>query len=271
MLTKEEMLQKGIPEKTADEIIAAFEDSQDNDSLLALQKALEVSPDTGEDLFKAAKGDGKGKDSEDDDDDDEDYDEAYMKKYMKRYMKTNSKSAQKMMKDMGLLKEDMKKAMDDIDVSNSEGAVVEMNDLAPFLEKQTEFNECLLKALETLSGQNELISDSMSKAFNLVQKSAKVTADQAVQMKEFLNIPQGRKGVLAGNVDMKKANEIDPATIFSAEDNKKAYQVLMKATQEKHTHAGMVISSFEAANHNANLLNLSQKQFIRDLIAKEAK
>jgi hypothetical protein len=270
MLTKEELLQKGIPEKTADEIIAAFSDSQDNDSLLALQKALEVSPDTGEDLFKAAKGDDKGKDS--DDEDDEDYDEEYMKKYMKRYMKTNSKSVHKMMKDIGLLKDDMKKAMDDISDPDSPGGIVEMDDLAPYLEKQAKFNECLLKALETLSGQNVVISESMQKAFDLVQKSAKVTADQAVQMKEFLNTPAGRKGKIATDIDMKKANEgIDPKTVFSAEDNKAAHRVLMKATQEKHTHAGMVISSFEAANHNANLLNSAQKQFIRDLIAKEAK
>jgi hypothetical protein len=258
MLTKEELLQKGIPEETADEIIAAFTDSQDNDSLLALQKALEVSPDS-EDLFKAAKGDGK-----DDDDDDGDYDEEYMKKYMKRYMKANSKSAQKMMKDIGLLKDDMKKAIDGID-PDAEGAIIEMPDLAPILGTLP----LMLKAIETLSEQNMVISESMEKAFDLVQKTAKVTADQAVQMKEFLATPEGRKGKIA--TDMEKAVKVDPKTIFSAEDNKAAYSVLMKATRENHPHAGMVISSFEAANHNANLLNPAQKQFIRDLIAKEAK
>jgi|GEM_PF-3034821 hypothetical protein len=262
MLTKEELLQKGIPEKTADEIIAAFTDSQDNDSLLALQKALEVSP-ASEDLFKAAKGDGKDKEP-DDDEDDKDYDEEYMKKYMKRYMKANSKSAQKMMKDIGLLKDDMKKAIDGID-PDAEGAVIEMPDLAPILGTLP----LMLKAIETLSEQNLVISESMQKAFDLVQKSAQVTADQAIQMKEFLATPEGRKGKIS--TDMKKASEgIDPKTVFSAEDNKMAYRVLMKATNEKHPHAGMVVSSFEAANHNANLLNPAQKQFIRDLIAKEA-
>jgi hypothetical protein len=226
MFTKEELLQKGIPEKTADEIIAAFSaDSQDKDSLLALQKALEVPSGKDENLLKAAKGDG-----EEDEDEDKDYDEEYMKKYMKRYMKANSKSVTKMMKDVGLLKDDMKKAIDGIDVNNSEGAVVEMSDLAPFLQSQKEFNECLLKALETLSGQNELITDSVAKAYDLMQKAAKVTADQAVQIKDFLSVPNGRKGVISTNIEMQKANP--DTNVFSAEENKLAYSVLMKATRE---------------------------------------
>jgi hypothetical protein len=91
MLSKDELLQKGVSEEVANEIIAAFEaDPQDENSLLALQKALDGSDETDQTLSKA-KGDDKDKDGKDKepDDDDDDYNEKYMKKHMVRYMKEN--------------------------------------------------------------------------------------------------------------------------------------------------------------------------------------
>ena len=83
MLTKEELLQKGISEEMADEIIAGFSDSDEESSLQALQKALGENPEM-DDLFKAEKG--EKKEEEDEDEDKEDYNDSYMKKHMKRYM-----------------------------------------------------------------------------------------------------------------------------------------------------------------------------------------
>ena len=112
MITKEELLQKGIDPEKADMIIAALEGQKDDSSPLALLKA-EMSGGSEELLFKA-KGEGKGDGDGDNDDDDADYDEEYMRKYMKKYMKANKKEASSAAKEVGLFAEKMEKAINDI-------------------------------------------------------------------------------------------------------------------------------------------------------------
>ena len=131
MITKEELLQKGIDPEKADMIIAALEGQKDDSSPLALLKA-EMSGGSEELLFKA-KGEGKGDGDGDEDDDEADYDEEYMKKYMKKYMKANKKEASSAAKEVGLFAEKMEKAINDIP-SDAEGAVVEMAELSDFLD-----------------------------------------------------------------------------------------------------------------------------------------
>lgn len=259
MLTKEELLQKGISESVADEIISAFSEEEDN-SLQALQKALDDDPAM-DDLIKADGGDSKNSDDEKDD-----YDESYMKKYMKRYMKENKKSCGKMMKDLGESGDDMKKAVDNVDL-DSEGAIVEMTDLAPFLKDQAAFNEKMVKAVSELAESIDLISAKTEKNYDLMQKAAKVQVEQATELDKFLNVSEGRKGVVA-DVKMSKATD---AAKFSPEDNKIIYKSLMKAVKDGDQMAGQVISAFESGGQNANRLNPSQKQFINELISQEAK
>ena len=270
MLSKDELLQKGVSEEVANEIIAAFEaDPQDENSLLALQKALDGSDETDQTLSKA-KGDDKDKDGKDKepDDDDDDYNEKYIKKHMVRYMKENKSSVKKGMKDAGLFADKMEKALEDIDTDT--GAIIELNDFGPYLAAQREFNSEMLKALEMIVGQNEVISANLEKSFSLMQKAAKAQIDQATLVQGFMGKPVGRKGVIVA--DMSKADKnVDPNGLFTPEETKLAYQLLFKATKEGNSDAGTVISAFESSGKNPNILNKSHKKFIRDLIAKEAK
>lgn len=259
MLTKEELLQKGTSEELADEIIASYpsDDSQkDDDSLTALQKALDKdSPDKMDNLSKAEK---KG-DEENSDDEKEEYNEKFMKK-MKRYMKENKKS----FKEMDESKEDMKKAIDDVD-TDSEGAVVEMTDLAPFLEKLGPVLEGMAKAIPELSDRIDSISEKTEKNYSLMQKAAKVTAEQADEINKFLNVPSGRKGVTE-SAQMQKAQ----AQKSSNEQRKIVHGALMKAVRENDRKAGQIISAFESSGQNINALKPSDRKYVNDLIQKEA-
>ena len=258
-MTKEELLQKGVSEEDADEIIQAFS-QEDEDSLSALQKALEDDP--ADDLMKA----GKAK-AEDDDEkgDDDDYNEEYMKKYMKRYMKENRASSKKIMNDLEESGEDMKKAIDDFDV-DAEGAVIEMSDLKPILSDQSNFNSGMVKAISEINDQIFSITRKLDQTYDLMQKAAKVQVEQAKGVSEILSEPQGRKGVIATS-DMQKAGE---SVSFSPEDGKVIYTSLMKAVREGDKNAGYVISAYESAGKNVNLLTPQHKQYIHELISKEA-
>jgi len=258
MITKEELLQKGISEEIADEIISKIDSEEDESSLQLLQKAL-GDPKV-EDLSKADGGDEEG--DQDDDDDKDDYNEKYMKKHMKRYMKANKSSCSKMMKEVG---EKMTKAIDDIDL-DSEGAVVEMTDLAPFLESQKEFNESLTKALGHLAEEIVTIKGDNEKSYDLLKKAASVQVEQAAAIDGFLNTPQGRKSkVVADGADLSKASK------ENVNDQAKIYTTLMKAVKNGDTDAGAVISAYEVAGKNVNRLNDNQRAFISDLLSKEAK
>jgi len=271
MFTKEELLEKGVPESAADEIITAFEDGNaDENSLQALAKALEKDSES-EELFKAEKGGdddekgskGKGKKEDDDDDEEEEgeYNEKYMRKHMKRYMKENKKHAASSAKEAGIFGDKMEKAVSDFDI-DAAGAVVEMEDLKPILDAQTECISAMSKAIQSIADQIVLISDQQEKEFSVMRKAAKVTADQAMAINEWLGKPQGRKGKDSVS-EMKKA-----LVPIDQNGNKIIYSALMKATQAGNSVAGQILSVFESKGKNANLLNVPQRQFVEKLIAE---
>ena len=256
MFTKAELLEKGISDEVADEIIAAAaSDEGSENSLQALEKAIS-NPEEGE-LFKAKGGKEKGED-EDDDDEDSDYDESYMKKYMKRYMKENKKACGKMAKEAGIFSGNMEKAVSDLDM-DAEGAIIEMADLKPVLEAQGEVNSKMAKAIETLTEQVMYLSEQQDKSFDLMTKAAAVQIETAKGIGEFLSTPAGRKGVTA-SVEMQKASQVTP------EMSKMIYSKLMKAVQSGNKDAGMVISAFESSGKNINRLNPAHRAFITQLM-----
>lgn len=263
MITKEELLQKGVSEEIADEIIATFDEiDTEDDSLLALQKALDKKDSNSEqDLFKADEGDKK-----EDNDDKDDYDESYMKKYMSRYMKKNMKSCQKMMKEIGGYSEKMSKAIEDFDL-DSEGAVVEMTDLKPFLDDVNEVFDGMSKAISTLADRIIAIEDKTESTYDLMHKAATVQADQAKEINEFLSVPQGRKGVVSGMNKAQDTNVVNK-TSFSKEDNDFAYKTLQKALHNGEKDAGTLISVFESNGHDLNNLRPAQRQAISTFISK---
>jgi hypothetical protein len=274
MLTKEELLEKGVPESAADEIIAAFEDGNaDENSLQALAKALEKNPE--EDLLKAGNGGddddekgskGKGKKDDDDDEGEEgEYNEKYMRKHMKRYMKENKKHAASSAKEAGIFGDKMEKAVSDFDF-DAAGAVVEMEDLKPILVAQNEFISAMSKAVQAISEQVEYISERQDKEFGVMRKAARVTVDQAVAMGEWLGQPQGRKG----KDSIHATSKMEKATSgpIDANGNKIIYSALLKATKNGDAVAGQILSVFESKGKNGNFLNAPQRQFIEKLLAE---
>jgi hypothetical protein len=272
-MTKEELLQKGVSEDVADEIISAFEDGGQENSLSLLEKALNKGSDKQESLFKAEeegeekeeKESKKEEGEEEEEGEDKDYDEKYMKKYMKRYMKENKKACSKAAKEVGMFNDEMKKAMDDID-TGAEGAVVEMNDLAPYLNAQRKFNDTMAKAIKEISSQVILISSQNEQSFDLMEKAARVQVEQAKAIDGVFSQPQGRKGVMSSAVQP-MAKAVDQ---FVKEDNTRIYSVLMKAVKTGDRTAGQVISVFESCGKNANKLNITQRQYVSELLNKEA-
>jgi hypothetical protein len=256
MITKDELLQKGISDEVADEIIAGLSDEGSENSLQALEKALKG--ETQESLFKGYGG-GKKKDEDEDDDEDDDadegeekdYDEKYMKKHMKKYMKENKEEMEKCYGTM-------KKAISDID-PDSDGAVVEMSDLNPLLQSQAEMTNSMRKAIDAIAEQVALISDNSEKSYNLMQKAAAVQLEQAKGVDTYLSGSQGRRGVVS---TMTKA--VNPET------TNEVYKALFKAVREGDRKAGEIISAFESSGKNLNALSVSAKQYIHDLITKGA-
>lgn len=261
MITKEELLQKGIDPEKADMIIAALEGQKDDSSPLALLKA-EMSGGSEELLFKA-KGEGKGDGDGDEDDDEADYDEEYMKKYMKKYMKANKKEASSAAKEVGLFAEKMEKAINDIPF-DAEGAVVEMADLSDFLDSQALFNEKMAKAVEAIVDRIEIIANQNVENYSLLHKAAAVTAETAEIISGIGNMPQGRKGVVVA--DMEKAVKTAPVNV----DSKVVYSVLMKAVASGDKVAGQIGSKFESAGKRFNLLAPKEQEYVNELIKKEA-
>jgi len=262
MLTKDELLAKGVSEEVADQVIAALQDGNaDDDSLQALQKALE-DPEM-DSLFKAEKGgdDNKGGDE----DEDKDYNEEYMKR--KRYMKENKSACAKTAKEVGIFSDKMEKAIDDINV-DADGVMMDMADLKPFLEAQKEFNGKLVKAIEDISSAVLVISAQNEKSFNVMKKAAGVTLTQAELLGEFMGKPAGRKGVVSVKDEMRKASDI---AVISVEGSKAIYSVLMKATQNHDSTAGQILSALESLGKDAHRLNKVQRKYIDELIKKEAK
>lgn len=264
MLTKDELLQKGVSEEAADEIIAAYEDGNEEDSLQALQKAL--NDESSDELFKAKGGNGEESEEEEKEEEKGEYDESYMKKHMPRYMKENKKAVECAAKRMGIFSDKMNKAFDDID-SEAEGAVVEMVDLKPALESiQEGFGE-MEKAFVDIANTVLLISEQNQKTYDIMKKAANAQVDQAKNLDEFLGKSNGRKG-LTVDANLKKGEEI----VVDGDGNKVIYDLLLKATKEGDQTAGMVLSAFESRGKNANNLNAAQKKYANELLQKrEAK
>jgi len=250
MLTKEELLQKGVSEESADKIIKAYNSDTEENSLLELKKAL--------------NGENQEEKKENEENETDDYDKAkkYMKKYMKRYMKENPEYCKKMMKKFSNSSEKLEKATENFDL-NSDGGVIEMIDLAPFLEAQTEFNQEMIKAVSGLSEKVENINENTNNSYDLMQKAAKVQIEQADSFNSFLSIPQGRKAKIS---NLNKGSNLET---FSKEENSLIYQTLLKAVKNGDEKAGPLISAFESRGKNINNLNPVQKQALNQFIMKK--
>jgi hypothetical protein len=264
------LLQKGLSEEVADEVITAFESKEDpEDSLQLLEKALSDEP-IEEPLSKAKKDNFQKEDKKEDkksgdDDDDKDYNAEYMKKYMKRYMKENKKACGKMAKEVGIYAEEMKKAIDDVD-TDLDGAVIEMADLKPVFEKLPEVISSMAKAIEEISGQVIAVTSQNEQTFDVMKKAATVTVETAKSMNDFLGQPTGKKGKVAiPGEDMKKASD----AVFTPEAKREIYSKLMKATREGDRTAGAVISAFDSAGQDLNKLNPGHRKYISELMTKE--
>lgn len=254
MITKEELLQKGIDPAVADEILAKLEQSDDSSPLEALNKALAGEVEL--DLFKA-KGEG---DDGDGDDEGADYDEEYMKKYMKKYMKANKKEAADAAKEVGLFAGEMKKAVDDIS-PDSEGAVIEMADLAPLLEAIVPAIENMAKAIVSQNERIEVIAAQNAENYSLLHKAAAVTAETAETISGIASTPQGRKGVIVSDMSKAKPVGISPKLVYTA---------LSKAVSQGDKRAGDIGSKFESGGNRFDLLMPEEQKYVNDLIAKEA-
>lgn len=251
-MTKEELLEKGVSVEVADEIIAAFEDAGSSNSLELLEKALSEPKE--QTLFKA----------EDDPEDEDDYDEEYMRKYMKKYMKENKSACTKAAKEAGLFAEEMKKAISEIDM-NAEGAVIEMAELSPVLNSFVECIDKMAKAIEEVSGTVNVIAENTEPGYDLMQKAARVQVEQAKALDGILSQPAGRKGVVA-HTNLQKAADV----VNNPEVGKAVYSVLFKATKGGDHKAGEIISLYESAGHDIRALTPDHRQYVNDLLAKEA-
>jgi hypothetical protein len=253
-VTKEELLQKGLSEEEADGVVAKYssEPTLEDDPLQALNKALGQEKATTDkaDLNKAEK-------DEEDDNDEKEYDANYMKKNMKRYMKENKKACQKLMKEMDMYTDKMQKAEEEIDTS-SDGVVVEMDDLSPYLTAQNEAFEQLAKAVVSINEQLEVIRDQGVQSYDLMQKAGKVNAMTYETFNKAMSISTGKKGVMASE-KMNKAEKLK-------ENSHNQWEILYKATKAGNIKAGDVIGKFETAGRNINLLNPEDQAFIQNLV-----
>jgi len=264
-MTKEELLAKGVSEEVADQVIAELDGTgdADDDALLSLQKALDGGSVKTGSLFKAEDED---EDDEKEDDEDEDGEkEKDMKKYMKKYMKENPEGCKNFMKQFGAkfgdASDKMEKAADDLVLEQDN--IVEMADIAPFVDSQREFNDTMLKAVEFLASRIEVVAKNSEQSFDLMQKAARVTLEQSKLIAADASTPVGRRGVIT--TDMQKA------VLLSPDSNKVAYEVLTKAQENRVPGAGEAMMVFESHGKNLASLNSEAKKFIADLIAKEGK
>ena len=252
MFTKEELLEKGVSEEVADEIISGL---SEDDSLTALSKALGDGEGESGSLFKA-----EGEEDGDDESEDDDYDEKYMKRYMKKYMKSNGSACKKMMKEMGMMKAEMSDSFNSIDAS-AEGAIVEMTDLSPVLDKFSETIDTMSKAIEAINDRVDVIARNSDTVYDLQSKSARVMLEMGKAQEFELSQSTGRKSTSTQN--LQKAHE------YSQNDSNIVYKTLLKAVKEGNESAGMVLSSFESNGKNLSKLNPAQRKVIAGLIQED--
>lgn len=260
MITKEELLQKGIDASEADKIISALEAQTENSSPLeALNKALSDDPEM-DSLFKAKKG--EGDEDEDDEEKDEEYDEKFMKK-MKKYMKSKGKDDDDDDDEKGgkMFGKEMKKAIDDI--SGADGGVVEMADLSPLLSSMVETVQTMAKAISGLERKIEVISGQNAESYSLLAKAAAVTAETAEIVSGIGNAPVGRKGALVQNMEkaVKTVQKVDSNAVWST---------LVKALNSGDMKAGAIGSKFESSGKRFDFLNNEEQSYVKELMTKEA-
>ena len=261
MVTREELLAKGLTVAQVDEILSATE-GQDDSSLTALKKALEPKKDEG--LFKAEGGEKEGDEADDKepDGDADDYEEKYMRKHMARYMKENKTACRKAADEAELFDKKMEKAISSID-ADSDGAVVEMADLAPVLDAIPESYNALAKAVSALVSKTEIIIAQNENAFALMHKAASVTADTADAMGDYFKSSTGRKG--AQTSDMSKALPLAAGLA----DVKAVYKVLQKAALiDRDEKAAGILEVFESAGQNIRALNPQRQAYVAELMTK---
>lgn len=260
MLTRAQLLAKGISEADADEILSSYEDSGSN-PLESLRKALDGGEESA--LFKADDGDEddeKEDGAKEGDDDDEGYDEEYMKKYMKKYMKSNPESAKKMAEEAGIFGEKMEKAASGIDIA-ADGAVIEMADLAPYLSAQQETISGMLKAMNVIAAKVETIQAQNAEAYSLLGKTARVNMVTAEALEKAMSVSTGRRGAVTADLEKARTSEVGTA--------QEIYQTLAKAMKNGNGLAGEVLSVFESLGKNVKALNKAQIQFIQQLKQEE--
>jgi hypothetical protein len=262
-MKKEELLQKGISEEVADEIIASFTDNETENSLLALKKAVGKGADEST-LFKAAKKTGG---DDDDEGDDDEYDEAYMKKHMSRYMKENKKNSQEMKKASSTYEGDMQGAVEEL--AGADAAYVETGDLMPCLKAQEKATLDIYKAISDISERIGLIESQNLEAYKLMSKAAQLQVDQAEGLEQFLSASAGKKGVTS-NVDLKKAG-LPAGQQLTKEQNGQVWQTLYKAVRKRDEKACEIISRFESVGHDTRFLTPPEINYIQELIKQEEK
>jgi hypothetical protein len=283
MITKEELLQKGIDPATADEILASMDRSNDS-PLQALKKAMSGESEE-QTLFKAFEkpgddeddkepdGDGddyskkyakkhmkKSDDGDEDDEDDEGYDEEYMKKYMKKYMKANKALCKADAEEVGLFDKEMKKAIENMDM-DAEGAVVEMTDLAPFLDAQISFNSKMAKAISSLVNRIEVIAQQNAEGYSLLHKASAVQVEMAEIFAGISKTPMGRKGAIVADMNKARVSQVDTKTVWNA---------LAKAINSGDLKAGAIGSKFESSGKRFDFLTSEEQGYVKELIGKEA-
>jgi hypothetical protein len=258
---KDELLAKGIDEKTAGNIIALLESGSSSDAMTKLRKAL--NGEKQESLFKAEDDDEDDnlEDADGGDDDDDDYDAEYMKKNMRRYMSENQKACKKMMEDMGGKVEKLNKAVGDIDTS-ADGAIVAMEDLTPALSAIANSVEALTKAVFRLNDKVDEFQANQHETHELLEKASNVTLMMAEEQEKTYSQSTGRKGLSTIPAEtMQKA--VTPASDSGV---KMVYSTLAKAIGNGDRKAGMIMSVFESSGKKIAALSAEEREYVKNLM-----
>jgi hypothetical protein len=257
--TKNELLAKGIDPTVADEIIASYDrSSEDENPLTRLEKALKPKKENDEQsLFKAEEGEKDGDPANDNEPDEDEDDEKFMKKNKKAMKKAEDDEDE----EKG---EEMKKAFDSIDRS-APGAVVEMEDLAPAISAIQKSFSSLLKAVSVLSSRVDKIVAQNEESYDLMHKAAELQVETSKGLSSVLALPTGRKSV--STVNMEKAVAVNA----DLTNRQLVYQVLAKGVQMKDPIAGAIAERYESAGHDIRVLSKEDRAGIAKLIQENNK
>lgn len=190
---------------------------------------------------------------EEDEDEDEDskggdkYDASYMKKHLQRYMKENTEYCRGAMKKLGAV---AKAAEDEADMDGIGDADATLIDGTAFIKAQTEVNRAIVEAVQSLAKAMEGLSGVT------VENNEIAKATGAVLLKGAGRVEiQPRKSV-AGAAPMAKA----------VGDIRGVKEKLLKAAMNgDNDEAGNVLSQYEMAGGNLQLLPPSSQRYIESL------